>query len=524
MAKIAYILLCHKDPKAVVRQAEGLTAAGDCISIHFDASASAEDYAKIREALRGNANVCFAKRVKCGWGEWSLVQGSLNAMRAAESAFPDATHFYMVSGDCMAVKPASYTHRFLDESDQDFIEHNDFFESDWIKTGMKKDRLFYRHWFNERTHKTLFYGSYRLQKALKLSRPIPKDLDIKIGSQWWCLRRRTVEAILKFVADRRDIVRFFKTTWIPDETFFQTLVLHLVPKSEVVNRTLTFLIFSDYGMPATFFNDQYDFLLAQDSLFARKISSHALELKEKLSTLYAGGDVALNITDEGRTLYDFLTTRGRHGRRFADRFWVREASVGRERELLVLVCKKWHVAKRFLHAAEQVTGIGGLAYLFDEEDTELPHLGGIESTLKKRTRHRRAVMRLIFEYHNKDRLMICVDPANIDLLDDFNADRCSLRVLDLACSFTDDYLVGHAIRTGLAGENSSADTLRRIVPTIKMDFKFESNRLRDRGFRHFFAVSDQNSPEENTRQIGDFLGIPDDQAYQIAATPYLFAD
>jgi len=61
----------------------------------------------------------------------------------------------------------------------------------------------------------------------------------------------------------------------------------------------------------TFFNDQYDFLLSQDSLFARKISPDAHSLKEKLGKLYAGGDVELNLTNEGRTLHKFLTTRGR---------------------------------------------------------------------------------------------------------------------------------------------------------------------------------------------------------------------
>ncbi len=524
MAKIAYILLCHKDPDAVVLQAEGLTAAGDCIAIHFDASANAADYKQITKALQDNPHVAFAKRVNCGWGEWSLVQGSLNAMIAAEEKFPDATHFYMVSGDCMAIKPASYTHRFLDENDTDFVEHNDFFESDWIKTGMKEDRLHFRHWFNERTHKKLFYNSYRLQKFLKMGRPVPADLEIKIGSQWWCLRRRTVEAILQFVRQRREIVRFFSTTWIPDETFFQTLVLHLVPKEEVVNRTLTFLIFSDYGIPATFFNDQYEFLLAQDSLFARKVSSHALALKAKLSKLYAGGDVDLNITDEGRTLYGFLTKRGRFGRRFATRFWERESTIGRERELLILMCKKWHVAKRFLATAELVTGISGLAYLFDEQDTPLPNLGGIENDLDKRARHRRAVMRLLFEHGQTDRMIICADTGNIGLLDDFYADRCTTRVLELSCEFDDDYLTGHAVRTGLAGEKSSADTLKRLVPTIRMDFTFESNQIRDRDYPHFHSISDRNSVAENAVKIAAFMDITDDQAHEIAQTPYLFAD
>ncbi|MFN3210505.1 MAG: beta-1,6-N-acetylglucosaminyltransferase, partial [Roseovarius sp.] len=225
MARIAFILLCHKDPDAIIRQAEMLTAVGDYMAIHFDARAKVEHYRRIRSALADNPNVTFArKRIRCGWGEWSLVQASLYAVEAAVEAFPRATHFYMLSGDCMAVKSAAYAHEFLDNDDADYIESFDFFESDWIKTGMKEDRLIYRHYFNERVQKRRFYTSYNLQKKLGLTRPIPADLQIQIGSQWWCLRRRTIEWILDFTRKRRDVMRFFATTWIPDETFFQTLV------------------------------------------------------------------------------------------------------------------------------------------------------------------------------------------------------------------------------------------------------------------------------------------------------------
>ncbi|MBZ0122770.1 MAG: beta-1,6-N-acetylglucosaminyltransferase, partial [Roseovarius sp.] len=242
MARIAFILLCHKDPDAIIRQARMLTAAGDYMSIHFDARARTEDFARIRGALADNPNVTFARRrVRCGWGEWSLVQATLHAIEAATDEFPRATHFYMLSGDCMAVKSAAYAHDFLDADDADYIESIDFFAGDWIKTGIKEDRLIYRHVFNERTQTRRFYAAYNLQKRLGLSRAIPEDLQIQIGSQWWCLRRRTIEAILDFTRRRCDVMRFFRTTWIPDETFFQTLVRHLIPETEIRSRTLTFL-------------------------------------------------------------------------------------------------------------------------------------------------------------------------------------------------------------------------------------------------------------------------------------------
>jgi hypothetical protein len=233
MAKIAYILLCHKDPDGIIAQSERLIEGGGYVAIHFDGRAKAADFDRIKARLGRNPSVVFArKRLKCGWGEWSLVAATLMAARAAVDAFPRATHFYMLSGDCMPIKSAEFALQYLDRDEADYIESYDFFNSDWIKIGLREDRLIYRHWFNERSQKKLFYASMALQKRLGLERKVPADLQVQIGSQWWCLRRRTVEAVLEFSDRRRDVVRFFKTSWIPDETFFQTLVRHLVPESE----------------------------------------------------------------------------------------------------------------------------------------------------------------------------------------------------------------------------------------------------------------------------------------------------
>ncbi|MEO8242402.1 MAG: DUF5928 domain-containing protein, partial [bacterium] len=389
MAKIAYILLCHKDPEGIIAQAQRLTAAGDCMAIHFDARAKREDYDMIRTSLGANPSVAFAaKRIKCGWGAWSLVQATIHAVEAAVEAFPRATHFYMLSGDCMPTKTAEYAHAFLEAEEVDYVESFDFFASDWIKTGIKEERLIYRHWFNERSHKSWFYTSMNLQRRFGLTRKVPADIQMQIGSQWWCLRRRTMEWVLDFIKKRPDVMRFFRTTWIPDETFFQTIVRHLVPEQEIRNRTLTFLMFTDYGMPVTFYNDQYDLLVSQDYLFARKISPEARELKNRLGNLYVATGVDFGISDEGRSLFKFLSGRGRIGRRFAPRFWETESSLGRERTLLMVTCKKWHVAKRLVERVRQVTNMPAVDYLFNEASTPLPDLGGIQTTLEKRTRHR----------------------------------------------------------------------------------------------------------------------------------------
>ena len=525
MAKIAFILLCHKDAPSIIQQAERLTATGDYVSIHFDARAKPADFAAITEALQDNAGVTFAtKRIKCGWGEWSLVQATLHAVEAAVAAFPKATHFYMLSGDCAAVKSATYAHRFLDARDVDYVESFDFFNSNWIKTGFKGERLYYRHWFNERQRKWLFYTSFNLQRKLRLERKIPEDIQVMIGSQWWCLRRRTIEAILDFCRERPDVLRFFRTTWIPDETFFQTLVRHLVPSREIESRTLTFKMFSDYGMPVTFYNDQYDLLISQDFLFARKISPEAYLLKQRLGALWNSDRKDFATSQEGPKLHAFLTGRGRVGKRFGTRFWERESTLGADRDLYMLVCKKWHVAKRLLKASSDKLGVKGIEYLFDEASCRVPHLGGIERTLEKRNRHRRALMRMLFDYYGTERLMICLDPANLDLMRDFMSDRANARILELQCNFDDQYLVGHAHRVGLATEDTPGEVIQRMLPTLRHEFLDEQGAIREAEFADHWRLKEGRSADENGAVLAEFFGIDHDVGKELAQTPHLFAD
>lgn len=525
MARIAFILLTHKDPQGVIDQAQRLTASGDYVAIHFDKRASEADYRKIRDVLAANPGVTFAaRRMKCGWGEWSLVAATLEALRAAEKAFPHATHFYMLSGDCMPVKSAEYARGVLDADDCDYIESFDFFHGNWIKIGLREERLIYRHWFNERSTKALFYASMNIQKRLGLKRPTPEGVEVMIGSQWWCLRRQTVEAVLALIAERPDLTRFFRTTWIPDETFFQSLVAHVVPKTQIRSRTLTFLLFTDYGMPVTFYNDHYDLLLRQDCLFARKISGDAQNLRERLGTLWQAKGQDFPISAEGPRLYHFLTGRGRVGRRFAPRFWETDGSLGRSRVVHLIVAKKWHIAKRLSDRIRNLTSIPAVGYVFNEQDAMLPDLGGIASSLEKRERHRRALVKLLFEQFEAQNLVLCLDPSALNLISDFAADRAQTRILFIDSVFDEDYLRGHIRRIGLARDTTPPDMYERLIPVVRGDLEHETERLRDMDFAGFEAISEARTIEQNAESIARFLDVSPEIAQDLAATPHLFDD
>jgi hypothetical protein len=274
----------------------------------------------------------------------------------------------------------------------------------------------------------------------------------------------------------------------------------------------------------TFYNDHYDMLLGQDFLFARKISPEATDLTTRLGRLYSATGIAFEISGEGPELFRFLTGRGRVGRRFAPRFWETESTLGRERELLIVVCKKWHVAKRLVERIRHATNMPVVEYVFNEEATPLPDLGGIQASLEKRTRHRRALMRMLFDFHETDRMIVCMDPANIELLQDFAADRSTTRILEVSCSFSDDYLRGHALRVGLAGDRTSPETFARLLPTIRNDMIFESDRIRDSGFANFERMREDADPQENATALARFLSISPATALELARSDHLFSD
>jgi len=250
---------------------------------------------------------------------------------------------------------------------------------------MKEDRLIYRHWFNERTQQKRFYGSLAVQRKLGLARSLPDRIRMRIGSQWWVLRRETLEKISNFINTRRDIVRFFKTSWIPDETFFQTLVMHLVPRDQVVSKPPTLLMFSDYGMPVTFHGDHFDMLRAQDALFARKISDHGSGLRQQLGALFVSDDTVEETGSSGQALYDYVRQRGRLGRRFGTRIWEKGATIGPDFELTLIICKKWHIAGRLVKSLKE-QGQAAFGYVFDQDQLDLPDLGNIESLIWRRSK------------------------------------------------------------------------------------------------------------------------------------------
>jgi len=266
--RLGVVMLVHAALHRAAEVARFWAASGVPVVIHVDARVAAADHAAFVAALADRPEVRFSRRFACEWGTWSLVA----AMQAAAEtilAETDVTHVLASSGSCLPLRPVAdltaYLARF---PDTDFIESVNVEDVNWTKGGLHEERftLFFPVGFKR--NKWLFDRLVDAQRALRIRREIPGGLVAHMGSQWWCLTRPTLRAILTD-PDRRDIDRYFRRTWIPDESYFQTLAR--VHTRRIEARSLTLSKFDHQGKPHVFYDDHLQLLKRSDCFLARKI-------------------------------------------------------------------------------------------------------------------------------------------------------------------------------------------------------------------------------------------------------------
>ena len=296
--KIAFAMLAHQHPAAVIRLVKSLTGAGHVVAIHFDARSKITDYQKLADAFENNRSVRLVRKFGVRWGQWSIIAATLACLDEIDKAGWDPDYVYLISGADYPIRAASELEAFLARNrGKEFIESVPANRVNWVRGGLQKERYQYRFYHNWREQPLRFELSLRLQKQLGLERKFVRGWEPHIGSQWWVLTWTTLKQILT-LSRERDVLKFFRTTLIPDELFFQTLVYHLVPDRYIASRTLTLYQFTDYGVPVVYYEDHIDYLTRQPFFFARKISPHNPVLFDRLDAVWRGEAPAPQVADE----------------------------------------------------------------------------------------------------------------------------------------------------------------------------------------------------------------------------------
>lgn len=286
--KISFVLLAHEEPDSLRILIETLLASGSDVYVHHDLNSphNLRESAKAWRLDRLDGKLFHAKRVKVAWGEWSIVQATLNCLDLAQKQGFNADYFMLLSGSCMPVKPIRLLEDFLKKHTEiDFIEVVNAWQKQWVTGGIQYERWESFHYVNWRSNPELFDLSLKLQKKLNIKRKLPLKHTPYMGSQWWCLRTTTVDSILALIKKHPKLIRFYRRTWVPDELFFQTMVGNLVTEEQTSAEILTRYKFNSWGVPRVYYDDDLPELLAENTFLARKISHRAKHLRQSLSNI-----------------------------------------------------------------------------------------------------------------------------------------------------------------------------------------------------------------------------------------------
>lgn len=202
-----------------------------------------------------------------------IVSATFDSAQILLDEFQGVSHVFLASGSCLPLRPVEELNAYLmANQDTDFIESVTTEEVTWTVGGLDLERFTLRFPFSWKKRRRWFDGYVSLQRRLGYSRHIPEEVEPHMGSQWWCLTRATVSAILND-PKRKEFDSYFRKVWIPDEAYFQPLVRNHSTKIE--SRSLTLSRFDFQGKPHVFYDDHLQLLQRSDCFVARKIWPNA---------------------------------------------------------------------------------------------------------------------------------------------------------------------------------------------------------------------------------------------------------
>ena len=268
-ARLGFVMLVHTALDRAAQVVRFVANAGNPVVIHVDARVSADKHAAFKQSLADLPSVQFSRRHRCEWGTWSLAAAMQSAAAQMLDAFPDVEHVYAMSGACLPLRPVADLEAWLKRHpDTDFIESVNVSDVNWTKGGLSKERFTLHFPIGFKRNKWVFDRLVDAQRLARVRRDIPDGITPHIGSQWWCLTRQTLSEILRDPM-RSHYEGYFKRVWIPDESYFQTLVrLHA---RHIESRSLTLGKFDHQGRPHVFYDDHLQLLRRSECFMARKI-------------------------------------------------------------------------------------------------------------------------------------------------------------------------------------------------------------------------------------------------------------
>lgn len=288
--KIAYIILAHTAPNHLLRLVNKLNHKDDSFYIHIDSKKEISDF---KDLFKQNySNVIFVnKRVNGRWGDIGIVQATINTMKVIIESNTSFDQVVLLSGQDYPIKSTKTIRQFFSENkERSFISFEKLPVSKLNYGGKDRTECYSFNLRNRReTHipfswkpKFSFKGKVlngilRMVVLFKTQRKFPFEWNAYYGSQWWSFSIDATQFVVDFIEENKSYLDYHHHSLLPDEFFFQSILLNSYPNQElIVNDNKRFIDFTaNSSHPKTLNCDDINLLLESDDLFARKFEAES---------------------------------------------------------------------------------------------------------------------------------------------------------------------------------------------------------------------------------------------------------
>jgi hypothetical protein len=295
---INYIIVAHSQPALVSRLIRSLRSDHTRFYVHIDRHHDLKPYA---EAFKSGEQVYFLddrQRQLVNWGDAGMFKGILAAL---QQMIEDNRTGYCVllSGQDYPIKSNQQIEDWFESNaGTNFITYGllpwegnlgwervnrykvDVSEKrgDYVLLPSVWEKEFYRLETAKKLYRLFRNKKFSFAAHLLRRRKFPSYLEPFAGPSWWALPVTTVKLVLDFLRDHPDYITYHHFTYVPDESFFQPIIVHLNERKLIgpVAPMLTYVDWSrpSEGLPAILGIEDLGLLKKQpeEILFARKFN------------------------------------------------------------------------------------------------------------------------------------------------------------------------------------------------------------------------------------------------------------
>lgn len=275
MTRIAYVILAHQLPEQLVRLVRRLHTPDARFLIHVNRRSDDAVLEAVRAGLSDLDGVCYLRRHRLHWGGFGHVRATLEGLEELRRQSADYDYVMLMTGQDYPIKPAAEIERRLGEAGGASFLHHDRVPGG-VPDGMRR----ITDWHERRV------GVARgWHLSLPLRRRMPDGLVPWGGSSYWWLSREAAEHVMRWVDEHPRSYRFFRHVDVPDEVFFQTILMNSPLRDRVVNDELRLVDWTRQPMPWVWRAADLETLRRSDKLMARKfdvsVDAEVLDLVDR---------------------------------------------------------------------------------------------------------------------------------------------------------------------------------------------------------------------------------------------------